>query len=115
MELEPGTLIKFGGDKEVTIANDEVNGVVTTNPGFILNSEKANDKYSIGVVFAGKVPVKVNGVVHKFDKLILDSKNPGCAIVRKWYQWFKKPIAIALTEKSLTSIGLVYCVTKLSF
>lgn len=115
MELEPGTLIKFGGDKEVTIANDEVNGVVTTNPGFILNSEKANDKYSIGVVFAGKVPVKVNGVVHKFDKLILDSKNPGCAIVRKWYQWFKKPIAIALTEKSLTSIGLVDCVTKLTF
>ena len=115
MELEPGTLIKFGGDKEVTIANDEVNGVVTTNPGFILNSEKANDKYSIGVVFAGKVPVKVNGIVHKFDKLILDSKNPGCAIVRKWYQWFKKPIAIALTEKSLTSIGLVDCVTKLSF
>ena len=112
MELEPGTLIKFGGDNEVTIANDEVNGVVTTNPGFILNSEKANDKYSVGVVFAGKVPVKVNGVVHKFDKLILDSKKPGCAIVRKWYEFWKKPIGIALTDDK---DGMVECITKMTF
>ena len=35
---QPGTLIMFGGEKEITIATDEVNAVITTKPAFIMNS-----------------------------------------------------------------------------
>jgi hypothetical protein len=37
---ESGTLVKFGGDKEITIAHGEANAVITTNPGLILNSDR---------------------------------------------------------------------------
>lgn len=36
-EYPKGTLVKFGGEKEITIADDTVNAVITSNPGFILN------------------------------------------------------------------------------
>ena len=37
---EPGTFVKFGGEKEMTIADYEANAVITTKPGLILGSEK---------------------------------------------------------------------------
>lgn len=38
-DYEPGTLIRFGGEKEITVASDgEVNGVVTSRPGVTINS-----------------------------------------------------------------------------
>ena len=42
-KYEPGTLVMFGGEKEVTISNGRtVNGIVTTKPGFILNGDATN-------------------------------------------------------------------------
>ena len=79
-EYDPGTVMVFGGDKEVTEcteSNDRtVMGVISTNPAYMMNSE-ANGQY---VAIAGRVPVKVVGEVMPGDMLVA-SATPGCAEV----------------------------------
>jgi hypothetical protein len=79
-EYDPGTVMVFGGDKEVTEcteSNDRtVMGVISTNPAYMMNSE-ANGQY---VAIAGRVPVKVVGEVRPGDMLVASS-TPGCAEV----------------------------------
>ena len=113
-KYEPGTLVMFGGEKEVTISNGRtVNGIVTTKPGFILNGDATNsNEISVGIALVGRVPVKVVGVVRKFDKLVTDFVNKGYARARKWYEFWKRPIGIALNDNHN---GMVDCVTKLTF
>lgn len=80
-EYEPGTVLIFGGDKEVTkstIVNDtRLAGVVTTNPAYVLNTNQAGLKTCIALV--GRTPCKVIGRVKKGD-LLTTSNSPGCAI-----------------------------------
>ena len=70
-EYEPGTVLVFGGDKEVTtttLINDTRSaGVVTTNPAYVMNTEQQGIKVCIAL--AGRVPVKVVGRVKKGDML----------------------------------------------
>lgn len=67
----PGTVVKIGGEYEVTqenaIASKDVLGVVSTNPAYIMNSGLEN---SVSVALNGKVPVRVVGNVLKGDRLI---------------------------------------------
>lgn len=72
-EYEPGTLVRFGGDKEITIARGEVNAVITSRPGLILNS----DRHGCQIALVGRTPVKVVGKVRKFDKIYLCPFNDG--------------------------------------
>lgn len=70
-DYEPGTVLEFGGDFEVTIAEDEtkkVAGVVTTNPGFIMN-ENLKGKFIASIALQGRVPCKVRGKIRKGDML----------------------------------------------
>lgn len=103
----PGTLVKFGGSKEITIATDEVNAVITTNPGFVLNSTKENCQ---GIALVGRTPVRVFGKVNKFDNLYL-SDIPGVASTKV----NGKVIAKALNTKTTEDIDLLECVVKLEF
>jgi hypothetical protein len=68
---KPGTVLAFGGDKEVTIAENEtsrVAGVVSTNPAYAMN---ANCKgISTAVALQGRVPTKVRGIIHKGDMMV---------------------------------------------
>lgn len=103
-----GTLIKFGGEKEITIADYEVNGVISEKPAILLN----DDEIGLPVALIGKTKIRVLGAVKKFNKLALSTAVNGVAI--------KAPegsqvIAIALEDKDTTEEGLVYCVTKMSF
>lgn len=113
-KYEPGTLIMFGGDNEMTISDGyTVNGIVTTKPGFILNGDATkSNELSVGIALVGRVPVNVVGKVYKFDKLVPSRKFPGYAIRKRWYQFFRKPIGIALSD---SNGGQVECVTKLNF
>lgn len=78
---EPGTVLVFGGDKEVTrstVVNDtRVAGIVTTDPAYVLNSEQTGTRACIALV--GRVPCKVIGRVRKGD-LLTTSNTPGHAI-----------------------------------
>jgi hypothetical protein len=80
-EYEPGTVLVFGGDKEVTTTtfrdDTRAAGVVTTDPAYIMNSEQKGIKVCIAL--AGRVPVKVVGRIKKGD-LITTSSTPGYAV-----------------------------------
>ena len=98
-----GTLIQFGGEKEVTVAQTEVNGVVSEKAGYLLNASSSG----LPIALCGRVKVLVNGVVNKFDKLTLDKNG----VARKATDG-ETVIARALENKKAEEIGLVLCATQ---
>ena len=79
-EYEPGTVVVFGGDAEVTVTTDanspRVAGVISTDPAYMMNSD-APGQY---VALRGRVPCKVMGKVKKGDVLVT-SELAGHAVV----------------------------------
>ena len=68
---EPGTVLAFGGDKEVTIAEDAttcVAGVVSTNPAYAMNANCQG--IAVAIALQGRVPTKVRGTVRKGDMMV---------------------------------------------
>ena len=82
-QYEPGTVLVFGGDQEVTVTNQKgdrrVAGIVTTDPAYLMNSMLAGDAV-VGLALQGRVPCKVLGKVSKGD-ILVTSAIPGYAIV----------------------------------
>ena len=109
-EYEPGTLVKFGGEKEITIATDKVNGVVTTKPGVILNGVDGLEN-PIGIALAGRVPIRIRGPVHKFDKIVLSRTDPGIGVVYNYAPYYET-IGKALEENLNSDEKLVMCATR---
>ena len=76
---EVGTVVIFGGDKEVTqstISNDtRVAGVISEKPAYLMNS----DSEGLPVALVGKVKCKVQGMISKGDLLTTCGTHPGCA------------------------------------
>jgi hypothetical protein len=72
-EYAPGTVVSFGGDKEVTRseidADRRVAGVVSTNPSYIMNAALEAEHVAV-VAFTGRVPTSVTGTVVKGDLMI---------------------------------------------
>ena len=72
-DIEAGTVVIFGGDAEVTTADQaddhRVAGVVSTNPSYLMNSNQAGD-HVVPVAFTGRVPCKVTGTVAKGDLMV---------------------------------------------
>ena len=68
----PGTVLEFGGDSEVTLAQSETNkvaGVVSHEPAYVLNGN-IEAKHPVMIVLTGRVKVKVIGWVSKGDMLV---------------------------------------------
>ena len=78
-QYEPGTVVVFGGDKEITIStsgNDTaVAGVVSTAPAYLMNSDSAG----VAVALTGKVPCRVIGQINKGDMLSTHPTHHGVA------------------------------------
>ena len=70
---EPGTVLEFGGDQEVTLNTQalthRVAGVVSTNPAYLMNSECAAEHVA-AIALQGRVPCRVTGTVRKGDLLV---------------------------------------------
>ena len=68
---EPGTVVSFGGDAEVTMSTETMDsriaGVVSTNPAYLMNSDLEN---GVAIALTGRVPVKVMGTIRKGDMLV---------------------------------------------
>jgi len=67
-----GTVLAFGGDKEVTIAEDGTNkvaGVVSTDPAYVMNM-KCKGEHIVALALQGRVPTKVRGTISKGDMLV---------------------------------------------
>ena len=76
---EVGTVVIFGGDKEITMSkfsqDTRVAGVISENPAYLMNDKSAGQS----VALVGKVPVKVHGMIAKGDLLTTCGEHPGCA------------------------------------
>jgi hypothetical protein len=77
-DYEPGTVLVFGTDTEVTIStrheDNRVAGVVTTNPAYLMNSDAAG----VAVALTGRVPCRVVGIIRRGDMMVT-SGIPGVA------------------------------------
>ena len=72
-DYEPGTVLVFGGNEEVTISTESdsfrVAGVVTTNPAYTMNNE-CEGEHVATIALQGRVPAKVIGPIVKGDLLV---------------------------------------------
>jgi len=69
-EIEAGTVVHFSGEGKVAICNEAnhhaVAGIVSTNPGYLMNSDQEGTSLAI----AGRVPTKVTGAVAAGDLMV---------------------------------------------
>jgi hypothetical protein len=79
---EPGTVLCFGGDKEVTLCGQadstRVAGVVSTNPSYLMNSGQTGENV-VAVALTGRVPCKVTGTIRKGDLIVSTGDGRGRA------------------------------------
>ena len=72
-DCEPGDVVCFGGNKEVTHCTipsfHGVAGVVSTDPAYLMNAESEG----VAVALAGRVPCKVSGPVSPGDLMVSSS------------------------------------------
>ena len=89
---DPGTVVIFGGKKEITTTNishdTRVAGVVSSNPGYLMNAHSEG----LAIAFTGRVPCLVQGPVDKGTVLVtseragiaraidIDLFQPGCIL-----------------------------------
>jgi hypothetical protein len=70
---EPGTVVCFGGAKEVTVCDvadsTRVAGVISTNPSYLMNSGQTG-AHVAAVALQGRVPTKVTGQIRKGDLIV---------------------------------------------
>jgi hypothetical protein len=80
-QYEPGTVLEFGGEKEVTLAQDgtaRVAGVVSTDPAYAMNTKCPG--IATAIALQGRVPTKVRGSVRKGDMMV----SAGNGYARPW-------------------------------
>ena len=71
-DYEPGTVLEFGGEFEVTLGTEgttRVAGVVSTNPAYLMNSA-IEAEFTAPIALQGRVPCKVIGQVRKGDLIV---------------------------------------------
>jgi hypothetical protein len=106
-DYESGTVLVFGGDKEVTTTNmmndTRLAGVVTTNPAYVMNAEQTGIKVCIAL--AGRVPVKVVGRIKKGD-MLTTSPTTGYA-VKATNPTLGAIVGKALEDKDYSEAGVI--------
>ena len=104
-EMPPGTVVKIGGDKEITRASfgDFPIGVISTDPAYLMNSSLTG---GLPVALKGRVPVMCMGAITKGDQMI----STGSGYARSDIgQSGNKIFAIALETNNAEGPRLVEC------
>tara|TARA_B100000886_G_C20421612_1_gene491865 strand:+ start:96 stop:1079 length:984 start_codon:yes stop_codon:yes gene_type:complete len=85
-EYDEGTVMMFGGDKEVTAAEGygapKMAGVVSMKPAYLMNEGAGSDATHPAIALQGRVPVKAMGKVEKGD-IMVASDHKGMAVAWK--------------------------------
>jgi hypothetical protein len=72
-DYEAGTVLDFGGNQEVTLADSDMStklaGVVSTQPAYLMNDAVQGD-HTVALALLGRVPCKVRGPIKKGDMLV---------------------------------------------
>lgn len=108
---EPGTLITIGkGDKEITLAISECNGVISSNPGYEMGDKKS--KRHLPVALIGRVPVMFDGHCMPCfgDKVYLSKIRPGYASTIENGKCIGK-----IVQKSIGADRLIECSVRIDF
>jgi len=81
-DYAPGTVVRFGGSKEVTISSTAgdptVAGVISANPSYLMNNGLTADHRAI-VALTGRIPTSVTGTVAKGAMMISAGNGRACA------------------------------------
>lgn len=107
LDYEPGTVVVFGGEQEITTTtfshDTRVAGVISTNPAYLMNSETVG----LPVALTGRVPCKVKGFVKKGD-ILVTSSVPGVA-QKMSDDWYKPGCIIgkAIGENKTSGIATI--------
>jgi hypothetical protein len=100
-EYEPGTVVSICPHEEHEVeacsAGNRAIGVVSTNPGFMMNKDLEGGTY---IALKGRVPVKVYGPINKGDELV--AGDNGCAVRGE-----NKVFAMALESSNDAGVKLV--------
>lgn len=108
-EYEVGTFLRWGGEKELTLANYGIaNAVVSEKPAFLMNAEGEGQP----IALVGRVKVRVLGPVKKHDAIVLNDMAPGVGKVQE--NASEAVIARALEDNDFVGEKLVLCVVKFS-
>ena len=114
---EKGTVVELGGDKEVTVAKDDLSdavfGVVSTGAAYLLNSTAGSNATHPAIALAGRVPVNVVGVITKGDRLV----SAGNGFARAGTKEEITPwnvIGRALENKTTTGNGVIEAIVKVN-
>jgi hypothetical protein len=109
VELVPGNIVRLGGELEITKTvkayDEEVFGIISTAPGFLLNSKMKMQENAYPVALKGRVPCLVKGPVRKGQRIV-SSEVQGVGMATDEYN----PINIigrALNDKTSTGISAV--------
>jgi filamentous hemagglutinin len=106
-----GTVVVFGGDKEITISTEShdtrVAGIVSTDPAYLMNSS-LDSSNPLEIALVGRVPCQVVGTIRKGDRLVASGLYPGVAtgLNKESYE----PgciIGKALEDYSSTEVGTI--------
>lgn len=111
-EYAPGTVVILGGEKEITSSKEEASievfGIVSTAPGFEMNSGAGTDATHPFIALAGRVPCKVIGKVSKGQRLVTSSvAGYARAAFASELGDYRRIIGRALTSKEIDGVGLV--------
>jgi hypothetical protein len=108
-ELVPGNIVRLGGQEEITKTikayDEEVFGIISTAPGFLLNSKMKLAENAYPVALKGRVPCLVTGTVRKGQRIV-SSELQGIGMATNEYN----PINIigrALNDKIGDGVGAV--------
>jgi len=107
-EYEVGTVLVFGGDKEVTTtvrhADPRVAGVVSATAGFVMYTSCPGLKNCVALT--GRVPCKVLGKINKGD-IIVTSEVPGVGVKAIGDVRAGTIIGKAIENYDSTEVGLI--------
>jgi hypothetical protein len=90
---------------------EDVFGVVSTNPAYLMNAQAGGQTTHVAIVMAGRAPVRVKGPVNKGDRLVAAGDGVARAATRDEVTAFNV-IGRALANKVTQGFGVVEAVLQ---
>lgn len=114
---QPGTVVKIGGVKEITAADQELSeavfGVISTCAAYLMNSDAGDNDTHPAVAITGRVPVRVVGKVSKGDRLVSAGRGLARSALRSEITAFNV-IGRSLENKETEDESMVEAIVKLN-
>ena len=115
--MSEGAVVTLGGSAEITESvgelNNQVFGVISTQPAFMMNAAAGNSESHPFVAMTGRTPVRVTGAVAKGQRLVSSSvKGTARAVANSETITPFHVIGRALESSTDAGIKLVNCAVR---